>query len=335
MDLVALMNALRRGSRHFGDFLIDSVAGSLLVLLFCAIALTSRGVAAEPTWCTEAPAPELKALATVDVQDSWFAVYRIREGVYAITEPRQAEQVTSYLIIGTRRAVLFDTGLGIGNISRVVNRLTHLPITVLNSHTHFDHVGGNAEFKDVRNEDTPFSRRSADGEMSQPLSDYASRTLDADHVCGTLPAAAQAKPYTMHPWHITRYVRDGEQFDIGGRELTVVFTPGHTPDSMCLLDRRHGLLFTGDTFYRGPIYLWAPGTDLDAYARSVALLARLVPSLRLLLPAHGTPMADPKELLSLKKAVAQLRAGKLTPVRTKEGRRLYRFGDFSLLLAGN
>lgn len=328
-----MITGLRRRARRLGDLLIETIASTLLTVLFGASALASRGVAAAPTWCTQAPAPQFKALTVVDVQDSWFVVYRIREGVYAITEPRQAEQVVSYLIIGTRRAVLFDTGLGIGNISRVVNRLTHLPITVLNSHTHFDHVGGNVEFEDVRNEDTPFSRRSARGEMSEPLADYASRTLDADHVCGAPPATARAKPYTMHPWHITQYVRNGEAFDIGGRELTVIFTPGHTPDSMCLLDRRHGLLFTGDTFYRGSIYLWAPGTDLDAYARSVDVLARLVPGLHLLLPAHGTPTADPKELLNLKNAVSQLRAGSLTPVRTKEGRRLYRFGDFSLLLS--
>lgn len=331
--LVPLMGNPIRHVRGLCHLPFAQVTWIFLIGALSATALSSRSSAATPAWCTEPPGSQNSALVPMDLQDSWFVVYRVREGVYAIAEPRQAEQVISYLIVGTRRALLFDTGLGIGHISHVVSRLTKLPVTVLNSHTHFDHVGGNVEFNDVRDEDTSFTRMSARGEMSAPLADYARRTLDADRVCGMLPAAAQGKPYVMHPWHISKYVRDGEQFDIGGRVLTVLFTPGHTPDSMCLLDQRHGLLFTGDTFYLGPIYLWAPGTDLSAYAHSVDLLVRLVPSLHLLLPAHGVPTADPGELLRLKGAVMQLRAGGLTPAKTKEGRRLYRFGRFSLLLA--
>jgi glyoxylase-like metal-dependent hydrolase (beta-lactamase superfamily II) len=73
--------------------------------------------------------------------------------VFAIYEPKQFEEVISYLILGERRALLFDTGLGVGKISTVVGRLTPLAVTVVNSHTHFDHVGGNAEFKDIWNHD--------------------------------------------------------------------------------------------------------------------------------------------------------------------------------------
>ena len=76
----------------------------------------------------------------------WFAIQRLRRGVYLIAEPMH---VNSYLIVGSRRAVLFDTGLGIGRIRTQVDDITDLPITVINSHHHFDHVGGNAEFDDI------------------------------------------------------------------------------------------------------------------------------------------------------------------------------------------
>src|SRR5918995_450191 len=71
----------------------------------------------------------------------WFIVYAVTPRVFAINEPRQHEGVTSFLVIGSNRAVLFDSGLGVAGIRAVVRRLAPLPVTVLNSHTHFDHVG--------------------------------------------------------------------------------------------------------------------------------------------------------------------------------------------------
>ena len=61
--------------------------------------------------------------------------------MFAISEPRQYEGVNSFLVIGAQRAVLFDSGLGVAGIRDIVRRLTTLPVTVVNSHTHFDHVG--------------------------------------------------------------------------------------------------------------------------------------------------------------------------------------------------
>jgi glyoxylase-like metal-dependent hydrolase (beta-lactamase superfamily II) len=83
------------------------------------------------------------------------------------------------------------------------------------------------------------------------------------------------------------------------------------PPTRCvLLDREDGLLFTGDTYYPGPIYLFAPGTDLDAYGRSVTKLAQLVPSLSLLLPSHIVPVADPAELTTCSSRLPTCRRAK-------------------------
>ena len=127
------------------------------------------GASAGESWCDAPQAPEFATLEAIDVADGWFQVYEAAPGVFAIHEPRQVETVTSFLVVGTERAVLFDSGLGIASIRRVVEKLTTLPVTVLNSHTHFDHVGGNREFTDVRNLDLPFSRASARGEVGQAL----------------------------------------------------------------------------------------------------------------------------------------------------------------------
>jgi len=281
-----------------------------------------------PEWCRALPRPTYQKLTRVDVPSRWFEAYRIRPDVYAIYEPHQFEEVISYLIVGQRRALLFDTGLGVASIREVVTRLTKLPVTALNSHTHFDHTGGNAEFSDILNEDTPFSRKNAEGQSNI----YSRDALIPERICGSLPAGVRPDAYSIRPWVVSRRIRDGEHIDLGDRDLEIVFTPGHTPDSLSLLDRASGLLFTGDTFYSGPIYLFTPETDFAAYARSVARLAELAPQLKLLLPAHNLPVADPDSLVRLDAAVKAVQSGS-TKFTVTGGHREYAFDGFSLLLA--
>jgi hydroxyacylglutathione hydrolase len=73
--------------------------------------------------------------------DDYFAVEDLGDGTFAIGEPRYYQQNYSYLIVGQTRAVFFDSGSGTRDISRVVANLTKLPITVIVSHLHFDHLG--------------------------------------------------------------------------------------------------------------------------------------------------------------------------------------------------
>src|SRR5688572_15966152 len=287
------------------------------------------------SWCDAAPAPEIAGLEPAGIEHDWFKLYAVAEGVFAISEPRQYEGVTSFLIIGSKRAVLFDSGLGVARIGEVVGRLTALPVTVLNSHTHFDHVGGNREFQDVRNLDEPYSLANSRGDVSEALAAYASRALDEDHVCGALPAGVTSRKYEFPKWHVTAHIRDGERVDLGGRALEVLRTPGHTPDSICLLDRENGLLFTGDTYYSGEIYLWSPETHVADYMASIDRLVPLAAGLKRVLPAHGPPAADPRRLLELQAALAQIQASHVRADVTPEGRRLFHFGEFSILMRGS
>jgi glyoxylase-like metal-dependent hydrolase (beta-lactamase superfamily II) len=280
-----------------------------------------------PEWCHQLPRPEYAKLERVLPDEPWFEIYRIRPGVIAIYEPKQFEEVISYLILGEKRAVLFDTGMGIGRIGKTVARLTTLPVTVINSHTHFDHVGGDAEFLDIWNRDLPYTRHNMLGENNA----YSHDALAPERVCGGLPAGANAGSYSIRPWRSTHTLYDGERVDLGRRELEVIFTPGHTPDSLVLFDRTNGLLFTGDSFYPGQIYLFVPETDFPAYTRSVARLSALEPQVKLLLPAHNVPVAQPFYLKRLNEAVRQVQEGS-AKAKVTEGHREYSFDGFSLLL---
>jgi glyoxylase-like metal-dependent hydrolase (beta-lactamase superfamily II) len=294
--------------------------------LILAILLGPSLFAQQAEWCKNLPRPAYSKVERVPTADPWFEVYRIRPGVFAIYEPHQLEEVISYLIVGRDRALLFDTGMGISNIQAVVAGLTKLPVSVVNSHTHNDHVGDNWRFSDVYGMDTDFTRANARGSKED-----AQAELAPDEICGALPAGFDAKAYAIKPFHITHWLHDGDKIDLGGRMLQVIGTPGHTPDSIALFDEKNGMLFTGDTYYAGPIYLYRPETDLDAYVASVKKLAALGPRVRLLLPAHNVPVGDPAVLPKVVRAMQQVRRGEVKPV-AKDGKHEYVFEGFSFLM---
>lgn len=294
-------------------------------LLSCSPLLFAQ--AAIPEWCRPLPRPEYRSLKHISISDSWFEVYEPAPEVFAIYEPHQSEEVISYLIVGKKQALLFDTGMGISDIKKVTAELTKLPIIVMNSHTHDDHVGGNWQFDTIFGMDTDFTRTNAKGSRED-----AQAEITPDQICGTLPKGFDVKSYTTRPWKITSYLHDGEKIDLGGRTLEVIATPGHTPDAISLLDRAKGLLFTGDTYYPAPIWLYRPETDFKAYAASISRLNALAPDITLVLGAHNIPVAPPTVLSQLVLAFAAVRAGKVPGVAESDGKMLYKAGTISFLM---
>jgi glyoxylase-like metal-dependent hydrolase (beta-lactamase superfamily II)/catechol 2,3-dioxygenase-like lactoylglutathione lyase family enzyme len=281
-----------------------------------------------PHWCADHPRPGYASLARIPVASEWFEVYAVGNGVYAIYEPNQWQEVISYLILGSERALLFDTGMGIASIRELVSGLTGLPVVVLNSHTHFDHVGGNWEFDHVIGMETEFTRESAAGSPNEEVREEVSTAA----LCGPLPAGVTEDSYVGRPFEVAEFVTDGHRISLGPRTLEILHVPGHTDDAIALLDRETGYLWTGDTFYEGPIWLFWPGTDLAAYGRSTERLAALVPELTRVFPAHNTPVADPVRLTELRDAFRGALDGTLEGVVREDGLVSYEVGSFSLLL---
>jgi glyoxylase-like metal-dependent hydrolase (beta-lactamase superfamily II) len=280
-----------------------------------------------PDWCKNLPRPEYKSLEQIPLNDPWFEVYKVAPATFAIYEPQQAEEVISYLIVGTKQALLFDTGMGIGNIRAIVARLTSRPIVVLNSHTHDDHVGGNWQFPFVYDMDTAFTRANAKGSHEDAQAEIAK-----DQICGPLPKNFDPAKYSTKPWKISLFVHDHFKINLGGRSVEIISTPGHTPDSVSLTDRANGLLFTGDTFYPGTIWLYRPETDFPAYLASVKKLSALVPEIKLVLGAHNVPVAQPSVLAELDAAIRSVLAGEVQPQSINGEQAIYQVGEISFRL---
>ena len=302
----------------------------LLVFSGCIYSQGTSGIDSlsiiSESWCQDLPRAVYAGLERVTVSNDWFEVYQLENDVFAIYEPHQWQEVISYLILGSEKALLFDSGNGIGEISEIVNELTSLPVLVLNSHTHFDHIGGNSEFRDILAMDTGYTRNNVDGYSNELVREEISE----EALCGSTPVAINPSSYHTPSFTVKKFIKDGYKIDLGGRILEVLSTPGHTPDAISLLDLDLGLLWVGDIYYEGPIWLFVPETDLDVFYNSVKRLCNMVPHLTTLHPAHNSPIAQPQSLYALKKALINVQNGTISGKVISGGRLEYIFQEFPL-----
>ena len=309
-------------------------AGAILGVALAAVAacgtadnalIQNRG-ASKDNWWDALPRPAWNEFPKVLESQGWFEVYEIRPGVFAIHEPGQFEEVISYLVVGTEKALLFDTGLGIGDMRTVVAELTELEPIVVNSHTHYDHVGGNHQFEAVYGTGTEYTMSNAKGRKHEDVAEF----IGEGWIWKRTPEGFDRDRYESKPFAIAKTIVDGEAIDLGGRKLEVVFTPGHAPDALCLLDRENRLLFTGDTFYPAALYAHLPGSDFALYRQTAQRLAELRDDVDFVLPAHNEPLVASELLVRMRDAFEAIAASEAEFVLT-DGNREYSFDGFSVL----
>jgi glyoxylase-like metal-dependent hydrolase (beta-lactamase superfamily II) len=253
-------------------------------------------------------------------------VYEVNAGTYALLEPYHDEEVISYLILGADRAVLLDTGMGIGDISAEVAALTDLPVVVVTSHYHYDHVGDNYRFAEVW---------AFDNDMEVARLEVGLSRAECAHYLiperySELPPGFNSSAYEIRPAPVTRRLRHLEAIDLGGRTLTVHHTPGHSPGSLCLLDERDGLLFTGDTFYPGRLFAHFEGSDFGIYVGSMRHLVGLLDQVSHLCPAHNEAYVRKEMLAEALEAFEGVAVGGGDYELLDDDVRIYRFDGFSL-----
>ncbi len=153
----------------------------------------------------------------------------------------------------------------------MVASLTHLPVTVIVSHLHFDHLGGIAPFGHVAMVDLPQTRADVSGGRFTPTRYQYLGLFD-----GRQPPSIR----------VTEWIKPAATIDLGGRTLTVLSTPGHTPTSIALFDPVKKWLFIGDFVYPTTLYAFLPGASLSAYQATTQRLLRTLPAGTILWTAH-------------------------------------------------
>ena len=308
-----------------------------IFFLFLLLSISSKAISqindiTDSDWCNHPYRESLTKLPEIKVHSNWFRVYRVGKNVIAIVEPYNFEEVISYLILGKSKALLFDTGIGVDSISLVVKQLTKLPILVLNSHTHFDHIGGNYEFKNILALNTSYTlKHSKEGWDHDSIKDEVTKSS----LCLQRLPGFDTSHYYIHPFKISQFVKDGDELELGERKLKIIAVPGHTMDAIALFDKTNGYIWTGDTFYEGPIYLFADGTDLIAYKKSIAILAKMAPQVKKVFPSHNNPISQPVRLVELKNNFHSMETGKVNPTDAGNNMLLFKFQYFDFLIDKN
>ena len=259
----------------------------------------------------------------VEIKDAWFTVHQIDHHTFAISEYGHWEKVHSYLLLGEKKAALIDTGLGIDNIKRITDQLTDLPIIVLTTHVHWDHIGSHGAYEKlyVHKDEEDWL---INGIKKLPIEQI--RKDVARDITIPTPASFDPKVYTPFQGKPTGLLNDGDEIEIGNRKLTIYHTPGHSPGHIVIYDHSKGYLFTGDLLYdETPIYAFFPTTNPIDLVASLEKITNL-PHVTKIYGGHNTIGLEASILSEVKNAVNKLRQEDLV----KFGTGIHKFNGFSI-----
>ena len=256
-------------------------------------------------WQGDGAPPPLQEAPDEGAQSSWFDDYYTVEllapGIYAIGEPRYYQQNYNYLVAGTKRALLFDAGPGVRDIKPVVDSLTRLPVTFIPSHFHYDHIGADITFERIAVVNLPYLReRAPDNRLT---------LTSREHLGG-------AEGFPAPTWQVSEWLDVGSTIDLGDRSLRVLYTPGHTRDSISLWDAEHNVLLSGDYLYPGSLYGFLPHSSMGDYLRSADELLTALPQDVSIYGAHrlrppGAPRLGRQDVQALGDGLLGMRDGSI------------------------
>lgn len=170
------------------------------------------------------------------------------DGYYRIGS---AENIFCYLIVGTKKAMLIDTGYGYGNLREAVKSITDKPLIIVNTHGHCDHVGGNAQFEEkcfIHEQDMELCREHTGRGMREDNVRRAKNSLNYEtgENYNALPEDFDEDAYLNRGCGNISQVKGGDVFELGGAAMKIVETPGHTKGGISVLYQEKNLLFVGD-----------------------------------------------------------------------------------------
>ena len=206
-----------------------------------------------------------------------YEIIRINENTWRIED----SGVRLFLLEGTEKALLIDTGMNIRNAKEIAADLTDLPVMLLNTHADRDHTGCNEQFESF---------------YMHPAEEASYRE--------------SGKPGKVIP------INEGDILELGGRELRIIHLPGHTPGSIAVLDVKYRVLISGDPIQtNGRIFMFGPNRNMKDYVKSLEHLEDFSEQFDEIWPSHADIPVSPDLIGKLHDGALDILSGKVQCTR--------------------
>lgn len=214
------------------------------------------------------------SVCTAQEKDPEPKTIKIAENFYCIDDfSRQ------FFFIGTDRVLLVDTGFGRVDLTARIREYSDLPIEVVLTHGHVDHIGGLKQF----------------GECSANERDFS-----------MIPEEIKKKP-----------LKDGDIIDIGNFVFEIIEIPGHTEGSIVLLEKNKKFLIAGDSVQEGPIFMFGDVSKFDSYIESMEKLNTFKKYIKTIYSAHNTLSYGPQFIKYCIEDAKLFKAKKIIPFESE------------------
>ena len=193
-----------------------------------------------------------------------------------------------YLLEGDDRALLIDAGAWMPHLAQTVAKLTDKPVSLVLTHGHGDHVGGAISFPEVW-----------------------------IHPADTVMIGQGARAYGIK----VNLLSDGDIIELGGRQIEVLATPGHTSGSVSFFDKERGYGFSGDAFGSTNLLLFTNSFKLLVNTLDRTIGYMKANDINILYPGHyhGDNPETLQRLLDEKRMSQEVLSGKRTGVKEESG----------------
>ena len=253
-----------------------------------------------------------------NLKNNWYQIEKIDDNTFIISEPYSSQGNSCFLIIGDNKAFLIDAGSGENkkeSIYKTVSELTNKPITLILSHFHFDHIGFINDFVRIAISNDQIPNKEQFTGTSLILSKR--ETLYQDSIL----------------IKIADQIETRKDLDLGNRKIQILNTPGHSPNSITVIDKTNRYIFAGDLIYNGLLLI----DDIDSYLNSIDLILSNSNHNFKIYGAHGKPNVKYCKLVELKKTITEFRLDSISFEPSKQidfwgsKKDIYKIGNISFI----
>jgi len=207
-----------------------------------------------------------------------FIKDQLEKNLWQIHEPWFSEHANLYLILGSQKSLLIDTGLGLEHLPSWLKARGVVPDIIVTTHSHFDHCGGLHQFPTGRVFLTPIQATNLQKPSLWGLNYLKSNQIT--QIFDQTNSVKNYKPISPKSWNTFNNI-----IDLGNYKISVIEMSGHTDDSVVFFEEKNRWLFTGDILYRGKLFGNFPNTDITKWRKSLQTITDLAP--KIIFPGHN------------------------------------------------